>query len=140
MVPHFVTIRRRALPRNAQDELRYGGQILEPDPKVYGTDGDLVTLPEDIARWVFSGERYMVHDQAGNWVHRYGIVQARNVFLDQLGRPEVLEVSPFALDAKRIEFWNTEAVGVPRETIVSRYNEPPPNDRQPAAPYVPVGR
>ena len=137
MIPNYVTIRRRALPRNLTEELRFGGQILEPAPSP--VDATLA-LPEDVARWMFSGERFMVHTTAGEWVHRFGIESASNQFLEQLGRPEVLDTSAIEIDTKRLETWNTDAVGLsPDRATVTQFNVPAPRDRQPAAPFV-VGR
>ena len=143
MIPNVVVLKRRALPRGPQEELRLDGQTIEPpvkpdpdDPESFGT----VTLTEQDARWVLSGERFMVWTKDGQFVHRFGIEKASKGFLAALGRPEVENISPIELDNDRVEHSNTAAFDPARQTIVTQINQPAPRDRQPAGPYVKAGR
>lgn len=132
-IPQFVVLIQRAAPGGPYQELMHAGQPLEP------AGGGEFIVTEELARWIFSGDRYRVWTTDGRREHRFGITRASQQFLDALGVPEAVEVEPFEADYGRLEGWDTGTmVPAGAQSVVTQIagNRADMADRQGAAPYI----
>lgn len=100
----MVTIMDRT---GEQQEVKY-------DQVVYGF-GKKATqvLPLEVASWLFRSQNplYWVHTTDGQYLRRYGVVDAPEDWLTETGE-DVIDTSPLTRDTTRKEGWDAEAVRI----------------------------
>jgi hypothetical protein len=87
-------------------------QEIEYDKRIYTFRGKATqVLPLEVATWLFRSQnpRHWVHTTDGAFVRRYGVTDAPEDWVTELGA-DVLETSALTRDAQRQEGWDAEAV------------------------------
>ena len=88
------------------------GQEIDYDKRIYGfRDKATQVLPLEVATWLFRSQnpRYWVHTTAGEYVRRYGVADAPDDWVTEVGA-DVLETAALTRDTQRLEGWDAEAV------------------------------
>lgn len=91
-------------------------QEFKHDQRIYAFGADragkrktTMVIPDEVATWLFRDARPSVHTTDGEFVPRYGVVDAPEDWLSEIG-PEVLETNALTRDVSRREGWDAEAV------------------------------
>jgi len=77
-----------------------------------------LVLPLDVATSLFNSinTTHFVHTTAGEFVRRYGVVDAPEDWVAEVGM-DVLETSPLTRDASRLEGWDASQAGAKTDVI-----------------------
>ena len=92
-----------------QQEIKYDQIVYS-----FGKKTTLV-LPLEVATWVLRSGAHLVHTTDGQYVRRYGVVDAPEDWVAELGL-DVLVTDSLTRDITRLEGWDAEAVDPLRAT------------------------
>jgi hypothetical protein len=85
-----------------QHEVKYDQVVY-----AFGKKSQLI-LPMEVATWLFRGARHYIHTTDGQYVRRYGVVDAPEEWVAEMGM-DVLETDSLVRDITRLEGWDAEA-------------------------------
>ena len=84
-------------------------QEFKYDQRIYSFKKDQLVLPLDVATWLFRSGNHHVHTTTGEFVRRYGVVDAPEDWVTEMG-VEVLDTTPLTRDRTRLEGWDAEGL------------------------------
>lgn len=102
----FVTLVDRTGLGN--DEIVYDSKRI-----VFKKDQIERPVPRLLAEWLFRVDQKKVHTIDGDYVFRYGIKDAPDDLVANLGE-EVTDCSPITVDTSRLEGWDTDSYATER--------------------------